>query len=115
MLNPIAQMEAFKAAQEQEAIETAKAEARSLLIQHLEDIDNPSEKAKRRAEISLMWAFRKHLRKPKVAEKQTLPTAAAYRNACAAARAQALRLEKKLGSLAQNPAYKPTQKPRNAA
>ncbi|HHM4935909.1 TPA: hypothetical protein ACRN3P_002520 [Pseudomonas aeruginosa] len=115
MLNPISQMEAFKAAQEQEAIETAKAEARSLLIQHLEDISTPSAKAKRRAEISLMWAFRKHLRKPKVAEKQTLPTAAAYRKAYVAARKQALQLEEKLGSLVNNPAYKPNQKPRNAA
>ncbi|HCE5907056.1 hypothetical protein [Pseudomonas aeruginosa] len=53
MINPIAQMEAFKAAQEKAEIEAAEAEARNLLIRHLVDIGTPSMKAKRRADISL--------------------------------------------------------------
>ncbi|MDF5989269.1 hypothetical protein P4050_11910 [Pseudomonas aeruginosa] len=77
MINPIAQMEAFKAAQEKAEIEAAEAEARNLLIRHLVDIGTPSMKAKRRADISLMWAFRKHLRKPlrnpKAPVKQAFP------------------------------------------
>lgn len=41
MINPIAQMEAFKAAQEKAEIEAAEAEARNLLIRHLVDIGTP--------------------------------------------------------------------------
>ena len=86
MINPIAQMEAFKAAQEKAEIEAAEAEARNLLIRHLVDIGTPSMKAKRRADISLMWAFRKHLRKPlrnpEGSSKTSFPLRQGIRESC---------------------------------
>ena len=112
MINPIAQMEAFKAAQEKAEIEAAEAEARNLLIRHLVDIGTPSMKAKRRADISLMWAFRKHLRNPKAPVKQAFPSAKEYAKAVAIGAKKARELSNRIENELIN---KPTQKPRNAA
>ena len=116
MINPIAQMEAFKAAQEKAEIVAAEAEARNLLIRPLVDIGTPSMKAKRRADISLMWAFRKHLRKPlrnpKAPAKQAFPSAKEYAKAAAIGAKKARELSNRIENELIN---KPTQKPRNAA